>query len=406
MSTTIPRPAYVERIMAFADTPFVKILTGVRRCGKSAILGMVEAELRQRGVPDGSIAVYRLESMEGGGFKTPKQFYDDVRSRLAPSGRTYLLLDEVQEIPTWEKAVSWVVTDFDVDVFIASSNLPLATSEEPSLLTGRYVQFRIHPLSFAEYLTFREVSGARGGTYAEFDRYLRLGGFPAVHLREHSADEAYAIVRGIYESTVLTDIVPSGRIRRVERFERLVRYMLENVGRTLSAHAIARYVRAKKGEIDNEAVTSHLSKLECAFVLLRCSTLDLQTRGVLRTQGKFYACDPAVRHSVLGYSQYAEAAMLENVVYLELLRRGYDVHIGKLADGAVDFVADRRDERIYVQMSPGADDGDACECGCGPILGIEDGCPKYVLRTDGCAGRNCGGVTTMHVADFLLCDEY
>jgi len=406
MSAMIPRPAYVDRILSYVDTPFVKVLSGVRRCGKSTILKMVEAELRERGVPDGNILVYRLDSMEHEGLGTAKPFYDEVKGRLAASGRTYLFLDEVQEVEGWEKAVNSLMADFDVDVYVTGSNSRMMPSEISTYLTGRYVQFRIFPLSFAEYLTFRDDMGSRGGTHAEFARYLRLGGFPAVHLREYSDAEAYAIVRGIYESTVFADIVSRDRVRKVDQFERVARFALDNIGRTLSASSISKYLKSERRAVDNETVMSYLRKLEGAFILHRCSRFDLQGKEVLRTLEKFYVCDPAMRYSVLGYSADSVAAMLENVVYLELLRRGYDVRMGQLADGEVDFVADRQGERLYVQVTQGIHAESTEKREYGRLLGIKDNYPKYVLRADEFAGGNRDGIRTMHVADFLLSDEY
>ena len=423
----IIRPMYVEKIMAYVDTPFVKILSGVRRCGKSTILEMVENKLRERGIPDARILVYKLDSMQYEDVKTAKQFYDEVKSHLAKEGKTYLFFDEVQEVKNWEKAVNSFMTDFDVDVYVTGSNSCMMSSEISTYLTGRYVAFRIFPLSFAEYLIFREEYyrntpgldfppgspceysldfNAQRDRYSEFARYLRYGGFPAVNLQEYKADEAYTIVKDIYNSTIFTDIVKRGQIRKVDQFERVVRFAFDNIGRTFSAAAISRYLKNEYRVIDNETVMDYLGKLESAFILHRCSRYDLRGKEILKTQEKFFVCDPAMRYSVLGYTPDSVAAMLENVVYLELLRRGYDVHIGQLGGSEIDFVATKQENRLYVQITRQIVFDKTEQREYGRLLSIKDNFPKYVLRADEFAGGNQDGIRTMHVADFLLSQDY
>jgi predicted AAA+ superfamily ATPase len=402
----IPRPAYVEKIMAYIDTPFVKILSGVRRCGKSTILKMLADKLRERGVPDDRILVYRFDSLELDELKTAKRLYDEIKGKLPKEGKTYLLLDEIQEVRDWEKAVNSFMTDFDVDIYVTGSNSRMMSSEISTYLTGRYVTFRIFPLSFAEYLTFRKEYGNAESTRTEFARYLRLGGFPATHLREYSPDEVYTIVKDIYNSTIFTDIVKRNQIRKIDQLERIVRFAFDNIGRTFSAAAISKYLKSENRTIDNETVYSYLEKLTGAFILHRCARYDLQGKEILKTQEKFYVCDPAMRYSVVGYTPDSVAAMLENVVYLELLRRGYDVHIGQLPVGEIDFVAERQGNKLYIQITQQIDSSATENREYGRLLDIRDNYPKYVLRTDDFAGGNYEGIKSMHVADFLLSGEY
>jgi predicted AAA+ superfamily ATPase len=300
------------------------------------------------------------------------------------------------------------MSDFDVDIYVTGSNSRMMSSEISTYLTGRYVAFRVFPLSFAEYLTFRKQyeTGSPQNIHTEFARYLRFGGFPAIHLQEYSADEAYTIVKDIYNSTIYTDIVKRGQIRKVDQLERIVRFAFDNIGRTFSASAISKYLKSENRSIDNETVYSYLSKLESAFILHRCSRYDLQGKEILKTQEKFYVCDPAIRYSVLGYTSDSVAAMLENVVYLELLRRGYDVHIGMLGDAEIDFVATKQENKLYIQVTMQIDSDKTEQREYGRLLSIRDNHPKYVLRTDEFAGGNYEGIRTMHVADFLLSDEY
>ena len=406
----ILRPQYIEKIMPYVDTPFVKVLSGVRRCGKSTILKMIIEELKKRGILSEHILVYNFDSLQYEDIKTAKKLYDEIKNKLNPNGKTYLFLDEIQEVKSWEKAVNSFMTDFDVDIYVTGSNSRMLSSEISTYLTGRYVSFKVFPLSFAEYMEFRSryIDGRGGYTSQkeEFARYIRFGGFPAIHLQEYTQDEAYSIVKDIYNSTIFTDIVKRSQIRKVDQLERIVKFAFDNVGRTFSAASITKYLKSEQRKIDNETVYDYLSKLESAFILHRCSRYDIQGKEILKTQEKFYLADTAFRYSVLGYTPDSVAAMLENVVYIELLRRGYDVHIGKIGNAEIDFVAEKQENKLYIQITERIEREETEQREYGRLLGIPDNYPKYVLRTDEFAGGNYKGIKTMHVADFLLSAEY
>lgn len=402
----IDRPFYVDKIMAYADTPFVKILTGVRRCGKSTILKMIMERLKsERGIPEEHIINCRYDSMEFEDM-TAKQMYAQLKGRLCPHGKTYLFLDEVQEVQGWERVVNSLASDFDVDIYITGSNSRMMSSEISTYLTGRYVSFRVFTLSFREYLTFRNKLAAVRDPKDELADYVRLGGFPAAHLQPFSQDEIYTIVRDIYNSTIFSDIVKRNQIRKIDQLERVVKYTFNNVGNTFSAKSIADYLKAERRSLDNETVYSYLEKLEKAYLLHRCSRYDLQGKEILKTQEKFYLADVALRYSVLGYHADSAASSLENIVYLELCRRGYTVYVGKTGSGEIDFIAVRQNEKIYVQVTQEIRSEKTKEREYERLLAIHDNYPKYVLTTDNFAGGNYEGIKTMHIADFLLSSEY
>ena len=402
----INRPLYTEKIMAYTDTPFVKVLTGVRRCGKSTILKMIMEKLQnEMGISVDQIVSMRFDSMEYEDM-TAKQMFADVKAKLSENKKTYLFLDEVQEIEGWEKVVNSLASDYDVDLYVTGSNSRMMSSEISTYLTGRYVSFRIFPLSFEEYLTFRREYTEVKDVHTELADYIRLGGFPATHLRDYSQDEVYTIVRDIYNSTIFSDIVRRNQIRKVDQLERVVKYTFSNVGNTFSAKSISDYLKSEHRKIDNETVYSYLEKLEKAYLLHRCSRYDLQGKEILKTQEKFYLADTALRYSVLGYNPDSVASSLENIVYLELCRRGYEVNIGKTADGEVDFVAQRQGEKLYVQVTQEIRFEKTERREYERLLEIKDNYPKYVLRTDEFAGGNYEGIKSMHVADFLLSREY
>lgn len=402
----IDRPFYVDKIMAYADTPFVKILTGVRRCGKSTILKMIMERLKsERGIPEERIINCRYDSMEFEDM-TAKQMYAQLKGRLCPNGKTYLFLDEVQEVQGWERVVNSLASDFDADIYITGSNSRMMSSEISTYLTGRYVSFRVFTLSFREYLTFRNKLAAVRDPKDELADYVRLGGFPSAHLQPFSQDEIYTIVRDIYNSTIFSDVVKRNQIRKIDQLERVVKYTFNNVGNTFSAKSIADYLKAERRSLDNETVYSYLEKLEKAYLLHRCSRYDLQGKEILKTQEKFYLADVALRYSVLGYHADSVASSLENIVYLELCRRGYTVYVGKTGSGEIDFIAVRQNEKIYVQVTQEIRSEKTKEREYERLLAIHDNYPKYVLTTDNFAGGNYEGIKTMHIADFLLNSEY
>ena len=282
----------------------------------------------------------------------------------------------------------------------------MMSKEISTYLTGRYVSFLIFPLSFEEYMTFRKEYAEVKDVLAELADYIRLGGFPTTHLRDYSQEEVYTIVRDIYNSTIFSDIIKRNQIRKVDQLARVVKYTFSNVGNTFSAKSISDYLKSEHRKIDNETVYSYLEKLEKAYLLHRCSRYDLQGKEILKTQEKFYLADTALRYSVLGYHPDSVASSLENVVYLELCRRGYEVNIGKTADGEVDFVAQRQGEKLYVQVTQEIRSEKTERREYDRLLEIKDNYPKYVLRTDEFAGGNYEGIKSMHVADFLLSKEY
>lgn len=399
------RPEYVEKIIAYMDTPFVKILTGVRRCGKSTIMNMLRMEVEKRGVSRERILHYNFDSLEYEDMTAKKLFFA-IKEKLSTDGKTYLFLDEIQEIKGWEKVVNSLMSDYDVDIYVTGSNSRMMSSEISTYLTGRYISFRIYPLSFAEYLKFRKEFTTVDDPRKELVQYLQFGGFPALHLREYTKEEAYPIVRDIYNSTIFTDIVRRNQIRKVDQFERVVRYVFDNVGNTFSASSVAKYLKSEQRTLDNETVYNYLSRLENAYILHRCSRYDIKGKEILKTQEKFYLADPALRYSVVGYNADSAGAMLENIVYLELLRRGYEVCVGKLEGYEIDFIATRQEEKIYVQVTKEISSESTRVREYGRLLGIDDNYPKFVLLDNDYAGGNYQGIKTIHIADFLLCKDY
>ena len=402
----IDRPLYLNKIMPYVDTPFVKILTGVRRCGKSTILKMIMKKLKEeRNVVDEQILNYHFDSMEYEDMTT-KELYLELKSKILQDKKMYLFLDEIQEIEGWEKVVNTLAADFDVDIYITGSNSRMMSSEISTYLTGRYITFHIYTLSFEEYLTFKKSYTTLKDLKQEFSNYVRLGGFPATHLQDYSQDEVYTIVKDIYNSTIFSDIVRRNQIKKIDQLERVVKYTFNNIGNTFSAKSISNYLKAEQRKIDNETVYNYLEKLQKAYILHKCSRYDLQGKAILKTQEKFYLADISLRYSVLGYSVDSVASSLENIVYLELKRRGYDVYIGKMNDKEIDFVATKQNNKIYVQVTQEIKSEKTQKREYDQLLEIRDNYPKYVVMANDFAGGNYEGIKTMNIIDFLLSKDY
>ena len=393
----INRPHYMQLLKTYRDLPLVKILAGVRRCGKSTLLELLREELLKDGIPAGHILFVRYTSEDLDADMTDKEMYKGIRAQMTDDQKYYLLLDEVQEIDGWEKAVNSLLENANTDIYVTGSNSKLMAGEISTYLTGRYVSIPVFTLSFAEYMAFK--SGDTRSPKELLNEYIRLGGFPIVALSGLDERSSYQIVEGIYHSVISNDITRRHNIANFDLFNRVVKYIVENVGKTFSANAIVKFLKSEGRPLTVESVYNYLEWLEKAFVIYRCQRYDLQGKSVLKTQEKFYLADASLKYCILGFHPQAVAAMLENIVYFELRRRGYDVYIGKNETKEIDFVAERQGERIYVQVCrnlPEESDREVAN-----LLEIRDHYPKYVVTLDELAGGNYDGVKIVHLVDFL-----
>ena len=398
----IVRPYYLNELKKYRDVPLVKILAGIRRCGKSTILDMLREDLLANGVRPEQIIERRYTSLDLGDLPAAKDMYQDIKADLNAAGRNYLLLDEVQEIEGWEKAINSLLELGNTDIYVTGSNSKLMSSEISTYLTGRYVTIPVFPLSFEEYLAFK--AGSSLSQKELLNEYIRYGGFPIVALGTYDERTAYQIVEGIYHSVISNDIARRHSIANQELFNRVVRFIIENVGKNFSANSIVKFLKSEGRSLTVETIYNYLEWLEKAFVIYRCQRYDLQGKAVLKTQEKFYLADPALKYCMMGFNPKSIASMLENIVYFELRRRGYDVYVGKNETKEIDFVAVRRDERVYVQVCrelPDASDREIVN-----LLEIKDHYPKYVVTMDDLAGGNIDGVRIVHLVDFLLSPQY
>lgn len=400
----IDRELYMSKIRPFIDRPVIKVIAGIRRCGKSVVLQLIKEELERRGVPKERIIYMNFESFEWMDIVDAKSLYLYIKKRVEMVGdKVYILLDEVQEVQGWEKAVDSFMVDWDVDVYVTGSNSRLLSSELSTYIAGRYVSFRIMPLSFGEYLLFHNVANAdKDVLRGEFLKYIRMGGFPAAHTGNYSYDSIYKLVYDIYSSVILRDTVQRHGIRNVELLERVVRFVFDNIGNRLNAKNIADYFKSQQRKVDINTIYNYMNALQGAFILQRVPRYDIIGKEQLQTNEKYFVSDLSLIYAVMGYKDRMISGALENIVYWEMVRRGYDTYIGKYNNREVDFVGVQGNEKIYVQVTYRMESDATVEREFAPLLSIGDNYPKFVVSMDDVWQDNIEGVKHRHIADFLI----
>lgn len=398
----ILRPDYIEAVKPFMDAPLVKILTGVRRCGKSTIFEMIRQELLEKGIPEDHIIMKKYTEMDIPDTITAKQMYDELVSRVEDDKRYYFLLDEIQEIKGWEKAVNSLLEGMNADIYVTGSNSKLMSSEISTYLTGRYISIPVFTLSFREYMEFKKESTQSYDKLLE--EYIKFGGFPIIALGEYEQQSAYQIVDGIYHTVVSRDIVKRHRINKQNLFDRVVKYVIENMGKTFSASSISNFLKSENRKVSIESIYNYLRWLEQAFIIFPCERYDMQGKSVLKTQEKYYLADVSFQYALFGYNRKMLDGVMENIVYLELRRRGYDVYVGKNNTKEIDFIAIHKDEKIYVQVCVQIPENSNRELG--NLMEIRDHYPKYVVTLNEMDVGIENGIRIVHLRDFLLAKQW
>lgn len=409
---------YVKKLLSFKDDDIIKILCGVRRCGKSTILGLFKQKLLEEGIEEKNIIQRLYTNLDFDDFDA-KKMNEDLKNEIEKSDKSkkiYLLLDEVQEVENWEKCINSLFESENVDIYITGSNSKLLSSEISTFLTGRFVLISIFTLSFSEFIDFRKNYGTenerknlisediseidKNYLNTEFDLYLKNGGFPFIAKTNHTQEENYQIVDGIYSTVVTRDISKRHKISNLEMFNRVVRFIFENLGKNFSAKTIFDFFKSQFRAISIETIYDYLFYLEEAFIIYRCNRFDIQGKNVLKTQEKYYLSDISLKYSLLGFNPKSIASVLENIVYLELKRRNFVVYIGKFHDKEIDFVATKQDEKIYIQVCRTLPEDSERETE--NLKSIKDNYPKYIVVLDDSVCGNIDGIKIIHIRDFLL----
>lgn len=397
----------LEDIIAYVNKPLVKVLTGLRRSGKSSILQLLQEHLLDQGVDAERLVHISFESLRNQHLLTAGGLYTFLSERITSDDQYYLFLDEIQEVKDWEKAINSCLVDFRVDIYITGSNSNLLSSELSTYLAGRYVSFLIQPLSFRESIDFyNHTHEDTQDLNFHFERYLRLGGFPVLHIADYEYEDAYRIVYDIYTSTILRDTIQRYSIRDIELLERVVKFSFENMGHTFSANRVAQYFKSQYRKVDINTVHNYLEALTSAFLLQKVERYDVRGKEILKTQEKYFPGDHAFLYALFGYRTEAISGILESIVYHELIRRGYRVYIGKLDRTEIDFVAKKRNKVIYIQVAYKMELPETIKREYQPLLKIKDQYPKLLLSMDEDRQDNYQGVRHLHIRDFLLDEKW
>jgi len=404
----IIRKKYLEQIEKFINQPFIKVLTGIRRCGKSVILLQIKDILLKKGIDEKNIIYINFENMENIEIDSAIKLHAKIKTYMQKDEKYYVLLDEIQEVAGWEKVVNSLLSSSNTDIYITGSNSKLLSSELATYIAGRYIEIEISTLSFEEYLQFKKIqlNADTENNSIEFLNYLRLGGFPAIHATGVDTETSYKIVYDIYSSVILRDTVQRFGIRNIELLDRVVKYVFENIGNQFTAKNVADYFKNQQRKMDLNTVYNYLHALEGAFIIQRAQRYDIKGKEILKTNEKYYVSDISMIYAVMGYRDRLIAGLLENIVYLELKRRGYKVYIGKNGVKEVDFIAEKKGEKVYVQVSYKMTEEQTIEREFGVYNDILDNYPKYVVTMDEFWKDNINGVKHKHIAEFLLMEEY
>jgi hypothetical protein len=399
----IRRLSYLDRIQAYLDKPVVKVITGMRRVGKSTLLSQVRNDLLARGVPERQILSINKDLVVWDAIRDFRDLDQLVRERLSgqPAPR-YLIVDEVQEIDGWEKTINSLVTQGLADILITGSNAHLLSTELATLLTGRHIEIPLYPLSFSEFISFRQDAADSGDRQTCFRQFLRYGGLPGLHVLPMDDDTVFPYLNAILNTILLKDIVKRHAIRDVGHLERILSFAFDNCGSPVSARSIAAFFKNQQTRITADTVLSYLSHLCDAFLLFRARRFAIKGRKHLEFHDKYYLGDLGLRHALFGYRDAEIGGLLENIVYLELLRRGYQVKVGVLDHAEIDFVAERHGERLYVQVAYLLASPDTVEREFGNLERIPDNYPKVVLSMDEVGPGQRNGIRQQHLVEFLL----
>lgn len=406
MTDLVNRPEYLNQLVQNKDVDLIKIVTGIRRCGKSSLLDLFHQYLLKNGVSEDHIVHMNLESLRYRDLTDYLSFYDYVSEKIRGSGKTYLIFDELQVIEHWEKAIESFRLDYDVDIYITGSNAYLLSTELSTLLSGRYVEIRVLPLSFKEFLEFYEFDPAVT-VEEKFQRYLQFGGMPV--LREYQFHEAriHQALEGIYATVVLRDILQRNPQADQNMLQKIMLFLCSNIGNITSPNNIGN-VLSNEGDIQKgkniagKTVEKYISMLRNAFVIYSVGRYDVKGKRLLKTLGKNYVIDMGFRNMLLGYRDADRGHILENIVFLELMRRDYRVYIGKVGEMEVDFVAERPDDKIYIQVTESMQSPETRERELRPLRMISDNYEKIVLSMDRNFIHSYDGIKSLYLPDWLI----
>lgn len=398
------RESYLKRMIDAKDTEFIKVITGVRRSGKSTLLLMFKNYLLDNNIKDENIIYINFESAKYDDIKNYKDLYKYVQTKIKKN-KIYLLLDEVQNVDSWEKAINSFKIDFDIDIYITGSNAYLLSSELSTLLSGRYIEIKMYPLSFKEYLLFNNYDN--NNLKDKFIEYLKYGGLPAITLIKENNELVLSYLNDIYNTIVKKDIIDRNNIKDTALLENIIKYLSNNIGSPVSSTKISDYLNSNKiaEKSNHQTIDNYLNMLEKSFIMYKADRTDIKNKSLLKTLGKYYISDTGIRNIILGFRNIDEGHLIENVVYLELLRRGYRVNIGKTNNYEVDFVAENPNRITYYQVAQSLTNEEVKNREIRSLENIEDNYEKIIITMDKPINNDFNGIKVINIIDWLLKDE-
>lgn len=402
----IKREFYMARIRPFIDGDLIKVLTGIRRSGKSVMLELIKDELRVRGVTEEQLVAFNFEDMRNAQLCTAEALHDELVRRAASiKGKIYFFFDEIQEVERWERCVNSLRVEMDCDIYITGSNAKLLSGELATYLAGRYVEFIIYPFSFSEFLALYHSVEPDADTRTCFDRYLTFGGMPYLANLRFDETACRQYLRDLFNSVELKDIVKRNNVRDVDMLERIIAYVTANIGTTFSSTAISKYLKNEGRRVSPETVLNYLKACSDAFLFYQVRRQDLQGKKILTVNEKYYVADHGIREAVVGGNMRDINLVLENIVFMEALRRGYSVTVGKVGEREIDFVCERHGEKCYIQVTYLLAVEETVQREFGVYEHVQDNFPKYVVSLDEFdMSRN--GVRHYNIRDFLLAENW
>ena len=395
------RDLYLKQLTSFKDKPLVKVITGIRRCGKSTLLSLFENYLLHSGIPQAQIIRLNFESFEFDQITGYRELYSYIKNNIKdPALKHYILLDEVQQVQEWEKAINALTVDANTDIYITGSNAYLLSSEIATLLSGRYVEIKMLPLSFKEYINF--TSDNTRTPEELFDEYLRYGGLPTIGSLLDTPETIGPFLEGVYNTVLIKDVMQRNNIRDASLLESILKFISANIGNTISSKKISAYLTSNGRKTTSETIDNYLKMLENAFIIYKVNRYDLKGKMHLKTLEKYYIVDIGIRNQLIGLRNTDYGHVLENIVYLELLRRGYKVNIGKIGELEIDFIATKPEEKIYFQVSATIQEESTRQRELKSLQAIPDNYLKYILTTDRSIFQDYSGIKIINIISFLL----
>jgi len=396
------RNLYLAKLIQFKDLPFIKVVTGIRRCGKSTLLSLFEKHLLDSGVSAEFIIRMNFESFEYDDIVSYKELHEAIKSKMEkPSEKYYVLLDEVQQVESWEKVVNSFLVDSNVDIYITGSNAYLLSSELSTLLSGRYVEIKMLPLSFKEFLDFT-AGDATIDHRSAFNTYLEFGGLPTIAGLLDRPETIDAFLEGIVNTVLMKDVIDRNNIRDTALLESVLKFIAANIGNVVSTKKISDYLTSSGRKVTSDTIDNYLRMLENAFIIYKANRYDLKGKLFLKTLEKYYVVDMGIRNKMTGLRNTDIGFVLENIVFLELIRRGYTVSIGKVGPLEVDFVATKLNEKSYYQVSATIMDASTRERELRPLRSISDNYSKIILTMDETPFNDYDGIKVQNIIEFLL----